>query len=240
MNLKTPPDIMKHLHWFADLMNFIFPPRCHVCNASLAPHEKFACSHCISTLPRTGYHRRRLNPMEERFAGHFPFVKATGFLFYSKESPLSQLIQDLKYRNFPDIGIMLGELAGKELFSTGFFSRIDLIVPMPMHFLKEARRGYNQTHHIAEGISRATGIPVSYPLIATKGHKTQTSLSQEERLTNTKGIFSIKDSSQIAGKDILLVDDVCTTGATISSAGSAITDAAPTCRLHILTIGVTF
>ncbi|MDE6444656.1 MAG: ComF family protein [Muribaculaceae bacterium] len=231
---------MSLLHWLHDLLNFALPARCHICDASLAPHERFVCTHCLNALPRTGFHRRRLNPMEERFAGHFPFIKATGFLFYNRESPLSSLMQDLKYRKFPDIGTMLGQLAATELFPTGFFNDIELIVPMPMHFHKEARRGYNQTHYIAEGISRATSIPVSYPLKAIRGHRTQTSLSREERLRNTSGIFAVKDPALLNDKDILLVDDVCTTGATISEAGSAIIAAAPSCRIHILTIGVTF
>lgn len=231
MNLK---------HWLTDFVNVVFPPHCHICDSSLAPHERFVCTHCMSALPRTGFHRRKLNPMEERFAGHFPFVKATGFLFYNRASPLSQLMQDLKYRNFPAIGTMLGELAASELHPTGFFNDISVIIPMPMHFLKQAKRGYNQTHEIARGISRVTSIPIAHYLKAVKGHRTQTALTGEQRLDNISGIFAVSDPALLADKDILLIDDVCTTGATISEAGSTIMAAAPTCRIHILTLGVTF
>ena len=129
------------------LINFMFPPECHVCGRPLAPHERFACTHCLTQLPRTGYHRRKLNPMEERFAGMFRFERATGHFFYTKDSPFARLVHDMKYYHFPSIGNMLGELAAAELYPTGFFSDVDIIVPVPMHFFKQARRGYNHVSY---------------------------------------------------------------------------------------------
>lgn len=181
-----------------------------------------------------------MNPMEERFAGQFPFERATGHFFYSRDSALSTLIQDMKYRHFPGIGEMLGRIVAQELFPTGFFLDIDVILPVPMHFLKQARRGYNQTHHIAAGISNETGIPVSYALKAIHSHPTQTSMSQQERLDNTRGIFSISPSHNLDGKGILLIDDVCTTGATLISAAHAIHSSVKSPHLTILSLGVTF
>lgn len=227
-------------HWLTDLLNFAFPATCHICDCKLAPHERFACSHCLASLPRTGFHRREMNPMEERLAGKFPFTRATGHFFYTRDSALSTLIQDMKYRHFPGIGDMLGRIAGEELFPSGYFSDIDIILPVPMHFLKQARRGYNQTHHIANGISKATGIPVSFTLKATHSHKTQTSMTQQQRLENTSGIFAVDNPAQLKGKGILLVDDVCTTGSTLISAASAIVAAVPSARISVFTLGVTF
>lgn len=221
------------------LTNFIFPPECHVCGAPLAPHERFVCTHCLEQLPRTGYHRRELNPMEERFAGQFPFSRATGHFFYTRDSALSKLIQDMKYRHFPAIGDMMGSLAASELYTAGFFSDTDVVVPVPMHFFKRARRGYNQAYHIARGIGEATGLPVSTALKARRPHRTQTALSREKRLENTAGLFLVSDPSQLMGKGVLLVDDVCTTGATLASAAEAIWKADPA-SLSIFTLGVTF
>lgn len=222
-----------------DLLGFLFPRVCHVCGKPLVADNKFICPHCVAGLPRSGFHRRDLNPMEERFAGIFPFEKATGHFLYSRNSPLSSLIQDMKYRHFPSIGNVLGELVGAELFSTGFFHGVDIIVPVPMHYWKQIRRGYNQTHHIAAGVSEATGLPVSKSLKAVRAHRTQTALSKEERLANTGGIFKVISPEEIRGKHILLVDDVCTTGATLISAAEALWEAHPT-ALTILTIAVTF
>ncbi|MDE6768501.1 MAG: ComF family protein [Muribaculaceae bacterium] len=222
-----------------DLLNILFPRKCHICDSSLAPHERFACSHCLADLPRSGFHRRKLNPMEERFAGIFPFERATGHFLYNRDSPLSTLIQDMKYRHFPSIGNMLGEIAGKELFSTGFFSDADLIIPVPMHRWKQIRRGYNQVHHIADGLSQATGIPVNLTLKAVRSHRTQTALNREQRLANTSGLFKVENPDEVAGRHILLIDDVCTTGSTLISSAETIWQAKPR-ALSLFTLAVTF
>ena len=227
-------------HWLTDLLNFVFPATCHVCEGKLAPHERFVCTKCLAELPRSGYHRRPLNPIEERLAGKFPFERATGHFLYNRNAPISTIIQDMKYRHYPGIGQMLGRIAAEELFPSGFFNDIDVIIPVPMHFFKQAIRGYNQTHHIAKGISDATGIPVSLALKAIRPHRTQTSLSHQQRLSNTSDIFSVPDPQEYAGKGILLVDDVCTTGSTLCSAGKAITGSIPSAHVSVFTLGVTF
>lgn len=226
-------------HWLQDIVNFIFPCECHICGNSLAPHERFLCNHCLAALPRTGYHRNPRNPMEQRFAGQFPFVAATGHFFYSRESSLAQLFQDMKYRGFSKIGEMLGEVAGKELYVAGFLSDIDLIVPVPMHFLKKAKRGYNQVDHIAKGLSIASGIEVRDALKMARQRKSQTVLTRQQRMKNAENLFKVKKGMELEGKGILLIDDVCTTGTTLGAAATALTSAFPSCRLYLLTLGVT-
>lgn len=224
---------------FSHIADFLFPAECHVCGSPLAPHERFACTHCLDSLPRTGYHRSSPNPMEEKFAGIFPFERATGHFFYTRDSAISTLVQDMKYRHFPDIGNLLGSLAASDLFATGFFSEIDAIVPVPMHFFKQAIRGYNQTHHISAGISEAAGIPVVQALKASRPHRTQTSLSREERLSNTSRLFTAVDPEGIKGKHLLLVDDICTTGATLTAAAEALWKASPA-SLSLFAIAIAF
>lgn len=226
--------------WLDDIINLVYPSQCHVCGNTLSPGERFICCPCIETLPRTGYHRNLRNPMEERFAGHFPFNLATGHFFYSRDSSLSQLIQDMKYRNFPSIGNKLGEIAGKELYISGFLNDIDFIVPLPMHFIKQARRGYNQTDRIAEGLSKSSGLPVIKALKMIRQRKTQTSLTQVQRLQNAKSLFEVKKGIALNGKNVLLVDDICTTGATMGSAAKTLTDAFPSMKLNLFSLGITF
>lgn len=223
---------------FDDLLNVLFPNCCHVCHAKLAPHERFVCTHCLDSIPLSNFHRRKLNPMEERFAGIFPFRRATGYYLYTRGGALATLIQDMKYRNFPKIGKMLGEKAAEGLFSTGFFEDVDVIVPVPMHKWKELKRGYNQTHFVADGMSSATGIPVSHALKAVRSHRTQTALSREERLENTSGIFSVANPDEVTGKHVLLIDDVCTTGSTLISASEELLRHSLS-DLSLLTVAVT-
>ena len=223
-----------------DIINLIFPAECHICGNPLASHEKFICTGCEKSLPRTGFHRNLFNPMVERFAGHFPFDKASGHFFYSRDSSLSKLFQDMKYRGFSSIGDYLGEIAGSELFSTGWLSEIECIVPLPMHFLKKAKRGYNQTDHICRGLSAASEIPVVQALKMTRQRKTQTALSRLERLENAKGLFKVKKGVDLNNKFVLLVDDVCTTGTTLDAAASTLTTAFPDIHLSLFTLAVTF
>ena len=226
--------------WLLDILNLFYPAECHLCGNDLSGEERFVCTPCIETLPRTGYHRNLRNPMEQRFAGQFPFVAATGHFFYSRDSSLSQLIQDMKYRGFPTLGNKLGVIAGRELFTTGFLHDVDLIVPLPMHYLKKAKRGYNQTDRIAAGISEATGIPVADSLKMTRRRRTQTSLSRTERLINAGSLFAPKKDIELNHKGVLLVDDICTTGATMGAAAKALTDAFPHIRLYLFALGVTY
>lgn len=218
----------------------IYPAECHVCGNPLAPHERFICNPCIENLPRTGFHREKLNPMVERFAGNFPFVAATGHFFYNRDSDLARLIQDMKYRSFPSIGNKLGAIAGQELYPTGFLSDIDFIVPLPMHYFKKAKRGYNQTDRICAGLSEATGIPISYALKMVKRRTTQTSLSRNERLRNADELFAVNKGIDLNGKGVLLVDDICTTGATMSGAAKTLTNRFPSMRLYLFSLAVTF
>lgn len=221
-------------------LDFLFPRHCHICDAPLTQVESYVCSTCLARLPRTNYHRMPMNFMEQRFLGLVPFQRAAGHFFYSREGELSTLIQDFKYRHFGGLARRMGRLMGDELIITGFLSDIDLIVPVPMHWLKKGKRGYNQTEKIARGLSEATGINMSLELKAVRGHRTQTSLSREQRLANTAGIFLAPHPERLHGRHILLLDDVCTTGATLSEAARALLNAVPDCRVSFLTLGVTF
>lgn len=223
------------------ILDFIFPRTCHLCGATLPGKEGgCVCAPCLAILPRTLYHRQSPNPMEMRFAGLFPFERAAGHFFYSSGSEVAQLIQDLKYRQFRGLARFMGETVGRELLSTGFLSDIDLIAPIPMHPLKRARRGYNQTEEIAEGLSQATGLPIANVLRVRRPHATQTSLTLEERKENLHGIFTLIPDRNLKDKHLLLLDDVCTTGATLSEAAETIHRENQRIRISMLTLGVTF
>lgn len=222
------------------ILEFIFPRQCHICGVTLGDTERYICATCLSRMPRTLFHRQPDNAMEQRFMGQFPYRQATGHFFYSRGSELAVLMHDLKYHRFPGLARYLGEVVATELLPTGFLSDIDVVVPVPMHPLKQARRGYNQTIEIARGISRVTSIEVAQNLRAVKGHRTQTSMTLEQRLKNTQGVFGVRRPDELDGKGVLLIDDVCTTGATLSAAATALTDACPNIELSLLTLGVTF
>lgn len=224
----------------SSLLDYILPHSCHLCGETLKSGERYVCMHCLARLPRTGYHRIPDNPMAVRFMGIVPYERAAGFFFYTPDSELAGVIHDLKYHHFRNLGRYMGAVMCRDLLMSGFLNGVDVLMPVPMHWWRQARRGYNQAEQLCIGLAKDSGIPVSTALKAVRPHRTQTSLSHKERLENTKGIFRLKHPAEFAGKHILLCDDVCTTGATLRSAAEAIVSACPTARISLLSLAVTF
>lgn len=229
----------------AGMLDLFFPRTCLCCGAALMEGERCLCLECESRLPRTMYHHYwrgpgTMNPMEERIAGVVPFEHAMPVFFYKRDSPLAQLIQDFKYRGFASLAVELGRVAGHDFVECGVLEGVDMLVPVPLHRSKKASRGYSQTRLIADGISEVSGVPVVEVLTAIRAHRTQTSLSAEERRRNAQGVFLLDNPDICSGKHLAIVDDICTTGSTLVSAAEACRTQELDIRLSFLTLGVTF
>lgn len=99
--------------------------------------------------------------------------------------------------------------------SCDFLKKFDIIIPVPMYKDKMLRRGYNQTELISKNLSKKINVKYhSDVLIKLKSNKTQSLLNKKERIENVKNVFEIQNSEKINGKNIILVDDIFTTGAT--------------------------
>lgn len=228
------------MNFAKEILDFFLPRKCHICGGLLSDTEDVFCTRCVETLPRSLYHRMTpVNPMERRFAGIVPFVRATGHFIYTRNSELANAIHDMKYRHFPNVGRRLGEIVGSELLMSGFFDGADLVAGVPMHWLKRARRGYNQADFIARGIADSTGLQFSSSLRACRPHKTQTAMTLLERQANLADTFSVADSDSLHGKGLVIVDDVCTTGATMRTLAQKVADTVPDCRIYLLSLCVT-
>ena len=200
-----------------------FPQICVICNDKLLAQEKIICLTCLYKLPKTNNFKEPDNALEQLMAGRIPFERIAAFCIFSKKGTIAPLIHHLKYRNRDDIGILLGEMYGEELFGSEFLQPIDLIVPVPLHPKKRKQRGYNQAEIIAKGLSKATSIPISADnLIRTIHNPTQTKFDKTRRWENVKDIFDIKNPEAFENKHILLVDDVITTGSTLEGCGAAL------------------
>jgi len=103
---------------------------------------------------------------------------------------------------------------------------IDLIIPIPLHRLRKIDRGYNQSYYIAKGLSKYFNIPLSGKILfRSKFTKSQTTLNLKEREENISGAFNLKKHKTVSGKNILLVDDVITTGATTNECAKVLLEA---------------
>lgn len=226
------------LKWVVeDLNHYFYPNRCAVCNVKLVSNETCVCLQCIYKLPKTNNFLELNNISEVLLAGRFPFERVASFCFFTKEGLLQALIHELKYKNKPFIGNLLGALFGTDLLSSSFLASIDVIVPVPLHPKKKIIRGYNQAEAFAQGISKATSIPVSVDeLIRVINNPTQTKKSKTQRWENVKGIFEVKSTSTFQNKHVLLVDDVITTGSTLEACAIALLQCSGV-KISIATIG---
>jgi len=201
-----------------DFISLLFPRLCYACGEPLLRNENLICTGCYVVIPRTNFHTDSDNPVAKLFWGRCLIEKAAAFSFYNKGSRVRNLIHNLKYRGIEEIGYLLGRMYAQSLKSSGFTSDIDLIIPVPLHPSRKRVRGFNQSDLIARGIADVTGLSVSASSLSRiKSSTTQTKRSRYERWTNVEGIFHVTEPEIIAGKHILLVDDVITTGSTIES-----------------------
>lgn len=209
--------------WGKSLSDFLFPRYCTCCGKRLALGEACICSGCLMRLPLSDLPSYEDNELTRIFLGLIPIRKAASYFLYSKSSPYTRILFDLKYYGHPEVGRTMGRLMSQDLSKKGFFNDIDLIVPIPLFIRKERARGYNQSLWIAYGIAETTGLAIEAGSVARVVHTpSQTTLSHAERRTNVKGIFKVIHPERIDGRHILLVDDVITTGSTLLSCAEAI------------------
>jgi ComF family protein len=210
---------MSYLYDFwDDFISLLFPRLCYACGNHLLRNEKLICTECYILIPRTNFHEDTDNPVAQLFWGRCLIEKAAAFSYYNKGSRIRNLIHNLKYRGIQEIGYELGRIYGLTLKNSGFTGDIDIIIPVPLHPSKKRVRGFNQSELISSGISDASRLPVDISsLVRVSVSATQTKRSRYDRWTNVEGIFRVLDPQAIAGKHILLVDDVITTGSTVES-----------------------
>lgn len=209
--------------WFQDAIHFLFPNVCACCGISLYAHEPVVCQMCLTDLPQTFFHLEPDNPVEKVFWGRIPLATATSIFHFNKGNRVQTLIHGLKYKNRPDIGQELGRVFGPGLLMNPVLAAAHAFVPVPLHSGKLKKRGYNQSEEIAKGFSASMNIPLlSNVLQREKPTETQTKKSRSDRWENVKEVFSVKNENLIAGKNLILVDDVVTTGATLEACAKAL------------------
>jgi ComF family protein len=207
----------------ADLLSLFFPPVCAGCGSVLNSAEKSVCTCCMSSLPRTDFHLQKDNPVERIFWGRVEVKKASAFCWFGQESKVQQLIHELKYRGKKEIGFLLGEIYGCELRETGWVDEIDMLVPVPLSRNKEISRGYNQSEWFAKGLAQGMALPLYRQSLSTiKKNGSQTFRSRYWRWKSVESAFFVRQATLLRGKNILLVDDVITSGATLEACATAL------------------
>lgn len=222
-----------------DLLALLFPPRCAVCRRPLVQGERDICTFCRATAPLTGYWREADNPVWRKCRAFVPVVRASALLFFVRGSGWRELIHGFKYRGAWRWARTMGAWYGGLLRDSGLYGDVDAVVPLPLHPLKRCRRGYNQSEYIAEGIAAQLGVGVDRRSVRRcRNTAAQALRPRRERARNVEGAFAVRRPERLAGRHILLVDDVMTTGSTLLSCAEAILRAVPSCRVSVAVLAV--
>ena len=203
-------------NFFISLFDFFLPRFCPGCNQKLSTEEKYICDDCISSISLAANSLIKIE-FERKFSEKKLISGFTTPFVFEKDKELQNIIHSIKYSNKFAVGKRLGEIiadkCGEEIKSWS----IDLIAPVPLHQLKKVNRGYNQSFYIAKGLGKSLNIKVSQRLLKRiKFTQTQTALSLVERQENVGNAFKVRKIRLVKGKNILIIDDVITTGATVN------------------------
>ncbi len=207
------------------MISLLFPPVCYACGHATVQIGRLLCPYCLND---------QLQPAVEDPLSILPdgIERRISMWQFDKQGIIQHLLHGLKYSGMSALGEELGYTAAKA-------HNIEpmLIIPVPLHPHRLRKRGYNQAKAIATGVSRASGGDVlpDGVIIRTRHTRTQTGFSLDQRNENIRNAFECTDPNQIQGRDILLVDDVFTTGATLFELYTVCRSAEPR-RAMILTL----
>ena len=227
----------QNLH--SDFIHLIYPEYCLICNKELIKKQKKICNFCYNDLAFTNFENYKdSTSLEELFWGRCKIENSYALLYFEKGKSIQKLLHELKYKDKPFLGEVLGELIGQKLSDLMKWNDIDALIPVPVHHLKAYKRGYNQSEKIANGISKTLNIPVKTNLLQKHVNtKSQTKNNKTSRWDNVRGTFNINKIERY--KHIALIDDVITTGSTLETIVNDIHKKYPDIRISIISLAIT-
>lgn len=218
----------------------VLPQRCIMCRRRLLSSERHLCSECCLDLPPANIGLDAAdNLMARMFWGVFPIEGATAVCSYLPGSSLSAVIHGMKYGHQPSLCRFVGKIIASNAMARTILDTADALVPVPLTPGRQAERGYNQSEQICLGISEQTGIPVlTNVLRRIRFTDSLTAMSMNERRRSICGAFGLDNQHAVEGLHIVIVDDVVTTGATISECLITMRDI-PGLRASVVTFAMT-
>ena len=236
--------------------DILLPRLCIVCRRRLLLQEKHLCLDCLADMPLTYFWTMSHNPMADKFnaiiqehlneddsCGHENYAFAAALFFYHSEADYRLIPYQVKYHGNIKAGRFFGKMLGKRLASSEMFNDVDMVIPVPLHWTRRWKRGYNQAEVIASGVAEILGVPMRTDVLKRQRRTTtQTKIDVENKSLNVAGAFSADSSScsdltENGIRHILLVDDIFTTGSTLMACFTALRSVfPPSVRISIATL----
>ena len=233
----------------------LLPRVCVVCERKLYRSERHICLMCLADMPLTRFWERDHNEMADRLnqlietadvlystdGQHERYVFATALFFYDGSGNYRKIPHQLKYHGNLSLGREFGRMLGYRIRDAAHLSDVDLIVPVPLHWTREWKRGYNQAEVIARQVAEILGVDIRTDIL--KRHRrtrTQTKVDPSKKSENVSGAFIADKARAFEGgyRHLMIVDDVFTSGSTLLNCFLALRAVfPPSVRISVATLG---
>ncbi len=242
--------------WWRALADLMLPRTCLVCGRKLGLQEEHLCLYCLAEMPRTYFWDRSHNSMADKINGLIQegletsvpdgntdrrmrerYAYACALFFFQDEGDYRNILYSLKYNGNTAAGEHFGKMLGHKMVSAAHFADVDTVIPVPLHWTRRWKRGYNQAECIAEAVAHELGAELHTDILYRRRRtSTQTKVDVKQKRRNVLGAFeAVKNDHEPS--HILLVDDLFTTGATLYACYSAIREIYPSARISFATLG---
>ncbi|MBO4928092.1 MAG: ComF family protein [Clostridiales bacterium] len=224
------------------VIRYLFPNVCMICrrvlvsgvNCSSSTRSLQICTHCLSQFPLRRSSERWFSCLSDPYESD-PIPQFQVWALFHYEMPVTMLLRQLKFHSRRYCGTLVGELMGQE-FPGDLPVKPDAVVPVPLSDQRLRKRGYNQAEVLGMGLSASLGVPILPEVLRrTRNTKQQSRYSEPEmRQKNVRGAFALGKDWDISGWNILLVDDILTTGATLHEAAKLLYEHGAACVIGVV------
>ena len=216
-------------------LNLVYPPLCLYCRETVQDEKHPLCHSCLSLLELIDPHERCPHCFSSQFCVEKrlcpeclrkpPMLNGIGAAF-DYAGPAACLIRKLKYADLSYLADGCGAYLAAQFLQLGW-PMPDVLIPIPIAMTHWIERGYNQSLLLAQSLSKILDRPVQEALIRKSGDYSQAGLSRKQRLELDGNLFHLKKSQNLADKNILLIDDVMTTGSTLRKCAESLQEECP-------------
>jgi ComF family protein len=204
--------------WYKDLVHVLFPDLCLSCNKEPKTAEAYFCVSCLHQMPYTDHFEVLENEVVKHFKGRVKLAHGAAILRFKEGSIVQNILHQLKYKERKEIGEVFGKIGAEKLTNSQLFRMPDIIIPVPIHKNKQRKRGYNQSSIFGKSLGNSCNVMFREDIIVkTKETESQTGKSRTDRVSNVKNGFDVLYPNSLKSRNVLIVDDVITTGATLEA-----------------------